>query len=306
MDINLLINNFIEYEQKLNRSDKTLKLYKTEINLFIKRYNISSINDLKLLENIDFLTNTWIEDMKKEYEPSTINKKKIPLSVFSNYLVLQGITQENKIKSISNIKSDNKKIEVYTDKEIKDIFNLLDKRYIKENNILTKNINLMYKAIFNILYNLALRNEEVTRIKISDINWENGLIYVRCKGGNGEITNKSKMNKETLDIIKQWLQIRNNINIKEGYEDILFISPKSKKGLTTEAIRKHFKEVKKELGINDGKMIHTLRHTKASNLISKGVEIKKVSMFLHHASQNTTEKYYIHNTEQVLEELSEL
>ena len=36
---NLLINNFIEYEQKLNRSDKTLKLYKTEINLFIKRYN---------------------------------------------------------------------------------------------------------------------------------------------------------------------------------------------------------------------------------------------------------------------------
>lgn len=306
MDINLLINNFIEYEQKLNRSDKTLKLYKTEINLFIKRYNIVSINDLELLENIDFLTNTWLEDMKKEYEPSTVNKKKIPLSVFSNYLVLQGFMQENKIKSISNIKSDNKKIEVYTNKEIKDIFNLLDKRYIEENNILTKNINLMYKAIFNILYNLALRNEEVTRIKISDINWENGLIYVRCKGGNSEITNKSKMNKETLDIIKQWLQIRNNINIKEGYEDILFISPKSKKGLTTEAIRKHFKEIKKELGINDSKMIHTLRHTKASNLISKGVEVKKVSMFLHHASQNTTEKYYIHNTEQVLEELSEL
>ena len=306
MDINLLINNFLEYEQKLNRSDKTLKLYKTEINLFIKRYNISSINDLKLLENIDFLTNTWLEDMKKEYEPSTVNKKKIPLSVFSNYLVLQGIMQENKIKYISNIKSDNKKIEVYRNKEIKDIFNLLDKRYIKENNILTKNINLMYKAIFNMLYSLALRNEEITRIKISDINWENGLIYVRCKGGNGEITNKSKMNEETLDIIKQWLQIRNNINIKEGYEDILFISPKSKKSLTTEAIRKHFKEIKKELGINDGKMIHTLRHTKASELISKGVEVKKVSMFLHHSSQNTTEKYYIHNTEQVLEELSVL
>lgn len=306
MDINLVINNFLEYEKKLNRSDKTLKSYKTEVNLFIKKYNIVKIDGLKILEDIHFLENIWLEDMKNEYSASTVNKKKAPLSVFSNYLVLQGLIKENKIKLISNVKTNNKKIEVYTSEEINNILNLLDKKYTQENNTLSKNINLMYKAIFNMLYNLALRNEEVTRIKISDINLNTGLMYVRCKGGKGEITDKSKMNKETLNMVKQWLEVRKNIDAKEGYEDILFISPKSKKGLTTEAIRKHFKEIKKELNIEGDKMIHTIRHTKASELIAKGVEVKKVSLFLHHANQNTTEKYYIHNTEGVLEELSEM
>ena len=306
MNINLILNNFLKYEEKLNRSDKTLKSYKTEVNLFIKKYNITKIDELKILEDMNFLENTWLEDMKKEYSASTVNKKKAPLSVFSNYLITQGIIKENKIKLISNIKTNNKKIEVYTNEEINNILSLLDKKYTQENNSLCKNINLMYKAIFNMLYNLALRNEEITRIKINDINFDTGIIYVRCKGGKGEITDKSKMSKEVLSIVKQWLDIRKNIKAKEGYEDILFISPKSKKGLTTEAIRKHFKEIKKELNINDDKMIHTIRHTKASELISKGADIKKVSMFLHHANQSTTEKYYVHNTENVLDELSEM
>ena len=304
MNINTIVNNFLKYEEKLNRSEKTLKSYRIEVNLFIKRYNISTIKDIQILQDINFLTNTWLEDMKKDYSASTVNKKKIPLSVFSNYLVSQGILSENKIKTISNVKVNSKKLETYTTEEINNILVLLNKRYIEENNLLYKNINLMYKAIFNMLYNLALRNEEVTRIKINDIDWSTGILYVRCKGGNGEITNKSKMSKETLSIAKQWLIVRENI--KTNDTELLFISPMSKKGLTTEAIRKQLKGIKEELGINGDKMVHTIRHTKASELIAKGVDVKKVSMFLHHANQKTTEKYYCHNTDEILEELSEL
>ena len=174
---------------------------------------------------------------------------------------------------------------------------------MQENNLFYKNINLMYKTIFNVLYNLALRNEEVTKIKINDIDLQTGILFIRCKGGKGEITNKSKLNKEVLTIVKQWLSIRNTI---QSDSDLLFISPKTKEGITTESIRLKMREIKKELGIDGDKLIHTLRHTRASELIAKGVEVKKVSMYLHHSSQATTERYYIHNTEEVLEELSEL
>lgn len=303
MDINLIVNNFLEYEKKLERAEKTLKLYKTEVTLFIKRYNIDTIEDIKILQDTDFLVNTWLEDMKKDFAPATVNKKKKYLSTFSNYLVLQGILKENKIKTISNVNVNNSKIETYSKIEIENILNYLNNKYIQEDNQFYKDINLMYKAIFNILYNLALRNEEVTKIKINDIDLKTGILYVRCKGGKGEITNKSMLNKNMLSIVKQWIDARNNIKTES---DLLFISPKTKEGITTAVIRKKMREIKKELGIDGDKMIHTLRHTRASELIAKGVDVKKVSMYLHHASQSTTERYYIHNTEEVLNELSEL
>ena len=303
MNINSIIESFLEYEKKLERAEKTLKLYKIETTLFIKRYNITTIEEIKVLQNIDFLVNTWLVDMKKDFAPNTVNKKKKYLSTFSNYLVSQGILEVNKIKTISNIKVDNYHIETYTKTEIENILEFLDNRWMQENNLFYKNINLMYKTIFNVLYSLALRNEEVTKIKINDIDLQTGILFVRCKGGKGEITNKSKLNKEVLTIVKQWLSIRNNI---QSDSDLLFISPKTKEGITTEAIRLKMREIKKELGIDGDKLIHTLRHTRASELIAKGVEVKKVSMYLHHSSQATTERYYIHNTEEVLEELSEL
>ena len=212
---------------------------------------------------------------------------------------------EHKIKTISNIKIDNHCIETYTRSEIENILEYLDNKWMQEDNTFHKNVNLMYKTIFNVLYSLALRNEEVTKIRINDIDWQTGILYVRCKGGKGEITNKSKLSNHVLSIVKQWLIIRENISPATDNE-LLFISPKTKKGITTEIIRLKMREIKKELGIDGDKMIHTLRHTRASELIAKGVDVKKVSMYLHHASQSTTERYYIHNTEEVLNELSEL
>ena len=64
------------------------------------------------------------------------------------------------------------------------------------------------------------------------------------------------------------------------------------------------KRMYKNIGING--TLHEFRHTKGSNLIAKGVEIEKVSKFLGHQSTKTTDKYYIHSTDKMLEDLSEL
>ena len=66
------------------------------------------------------------------------------------------------------------------------------------------------------------------------------------------------------------------------------------------------KNIKEELGIENDLLIHSLRHTRISNLVAKGADIKKVSMFAHHSNQGTTEKYYCHNTEEMLDELANL
>ena len=298
-----LLEKFRNYEEKLNKSDKTIKVYVKEVNYFLDKYNLNSIESLKIMEEKDFWSK-WLEDMTNEYQPNTIVKKKTALSVFSDFLIFQDIISVNKVKQLQNVKNDNKKIEVYSTNDKERILNLLNEKCSRNTQRkIDQKVNVMYKAIFHIFFNLALRNEEVTNIRISDVDWETGSMYVRCKGHKGEISHKSKMNKETLLIVKEWLEVRNNIISNEDY---LFISPLSKKQISTDAIRKQMRLLQQELNIEGDLMIHSIRHTRISELVAKGADIKKVSMFAHHSNQKTTELFYCHSTEEMLEELSEI
>ena len=301
--MNNLLEKFKNYEEKLNKSDKTIKVYVKEVNYFLDKYNLNSIESLNIMEEKDFWSK-WLEDMTNEYQPNTIVKKKTALSVFSDFLIFQDIISTNKVKQLQNVKNDNKKIEVYSTNDKERILNLLEEKCSRNTQRkIDQKVNVMYKAIFHIFFNLALRNEEVTNIRISDVDWETGSMYVRCKGHKGEISHKSKMNKETLSIVKEWLEVRNNIISNEDY---LFISPLSKKQISTDAIRKQMRLLQQELNIEGDLMIHSIRHTRISELVTKGADIKKVSMFAHHSSQKTTERFYCHDTEEMLDELCEL
>ena len=91
-----LLENFKNYEEKLNKSTKTIEGYLKEARYFIKDYNINSIEDLKIMENKEFWEQ-WLEDMTSKYQAGTVNKKKTALSVFSKFLIFQEIIETNKI-----------------------------------------------------------------------------------------------------------------------------------------------------------------------------------------------------------------
>ena len=301
-----IINNFMEWNMKMNKAEKTIKMYNDYIVNFVDEYQIT-IENINQLEDKEFAKRFIDDELAKGFAPGTINKHKNIISTFSNYLVFEDIIESNKFKEMSNIKNDNHKIETYSTDEVESILNLVNEKCNREySRHIDKQVAVMYKAIFNIFTKLALRNEEVTRIEINDIDWNTGMMYVRCKGHKGEISHKSKMNKETLEIVKEWLSIRETIKVKDENKNLLFISPLNKKGVSTDAIRKQMKNIKEELGIENDLLIHSMRHTRISQLISKGADIKKVSQFAHHASQNTTEKFYCHSTDEMLDELSEL
>ena len=99
-----LLEKFRNYEEKLNKSDKTIKVYVKEVNYFLDKYNLNSIESLKIMEEKDFWSK-WLEDMTNEYQPNTIVKKKTALSVFSDFLIFQDIISTNKVKQLQNVKN---------------------------------------------------------------------------------------------------------------------------------------------------------------------------------------------------------
>ena len=296
-----ILNDFMEYERLMNKSEETIKGHKKNVGLFLKDY-IESIEDLNKI-NTEFALQT-VEDMKeKGYKSGTINTKITAISVFLNYCIFKGYITENPYKHMDKLQNPDRKFEIYEDEEIEAILNLLEERC---NRVYQRKIDqkvaFMHKVMFNIYYSTALRNKEVTTIKISDVNFDSGLFKVTCKGGKTDV---SKMPKHVLQMAREWMEIRKTIIAKDD-NDLLFVSPLSKKGISTDGVRKIMKGIKEELNINKDGSIHKIRHTKITNLIEKGAELEKVSKFAHHASIRITERFYVHNTETILDDLINL
>ena len=301
-----IINGFREHQIKLNKSEKTIKTYVEYIEKFIKEYDIT-VENIEMLSSSDFAKQFLEDELAKGFAPGTINRKKNTISVFSNYLMFLNMIPENKFKQLSSVKDDHKKVDVYTDEQLEKMLDYLDNK-ITENNFQRKvdlKVWKMQRCIIHLLMTSGMRISEVVKMRINDFDLSNGNAYaIRGKGFNGNISRKNAFNKEEAEELKHYLKIRSEIKIAEGDEEFLFISPLNKKHINEQTVRMFVKRMFKEIGIEG--TLHEYRHTKATDLINKGIDVKKVSLFLGHANQNTTERYYIKGNDDTMEELANL
>ena len=298
-----IINGFYEYNVKLNKSESTIKTYIENIEKFISDYNFTTEN-LDRLSSSEFIQE-WLNDqINKGYQPGTINKKKNIISVFANYLMLNDIIKSNKFKEMSAMRNDAVKTDIYTDEDINKMMKYLDDK-IEENNFGRKvdlKVYKMQRCIINILITTGLRISEVVKMKMDDFDLDNSNIFmVRGKGYKEKVSRKNAFTKEVANQLREYLEIRAEINIAEGDEDYLFISPLNHKHITDNTVRRFSKRMFEILGIEG--TLHEFRRTKGSNLIAKGVEIEKVSKFLGHQNITTTERFYVKNVNSVVEDL---
>lgn len=298
-----IINGFYEYNVKLNKSELTIKTYIENIEKFISDYNFTTEN-LDRLSSSEFIQE-WLNDqINKGYQPGTINKKKNIISVFANYLMLNDIIKSNKFKEMSAMRNDAVKTDIYTDEDINKMMKYLDDK-IEENNFGRKvdlKVYKMQRCIINILITTGLRISEVVKMKMDDFDLDNSNIFmVRGKGYKEKVSRKNAFTEEVANQLREYLEIRAEINIAECDKDYLFISPLNHKHITDNTVRRFVKRMFEILGIEG--TLHEFRRTKGSNLIAKGIEIEKVSKFLGHQNIATTERFYVKNVNSVVEDL---
>lgn len=301
-----IINGFKEYNEKLNKSEKTIKTYVEYIEKFVKEYDVT-VENIEMLSDSNFAKHFLDDELAKDLSPATINRHKNTISVFANYLILEDIIKVNKFKELASVKNDHKKVDVYTDEQLEKMLDYLNNR-INENNFQRKvdlKVWKMQRCIIHLLMTSGMRISEVIKMRINDFDLSKGNVYaIRGKGFNGNISRKNAFNKDVVKELKEYLEIRKEIKIVEGDEDFLFISPLNKKHITEETVRVFVKRMFKQLGIEGN--LHEYRHTKATDLINKGVSVKKVSLYLGHSSEKVTESFYIKGNDDTMEELANL
>lgn len=173
-----------------------------------------------------------------------------------------------------------------------------------------KNVDLKYQLITHFAIMGGLRRSEILGLKWADVNFKEqhivinqSSLYVPKKGYIiGEL--KTDTSCRTIAIPKVTMLLLLDYKIQtEGIgksdNDFIFINDKGRrKGLRMNptSVTAWFKRFRKKIGLPDEVPLHGLRHTNATILITKGINVKNVSSRLGHANTSTTLNIYAHTT----------
>ncbi|MBS1934844.1 MAG: site-specific integrase [Bacteroidetes bacterium] len=144
--------------------------------------------------------------------------------------------------------------------------------------------NLKHKAILFTAYSAGLRVSEVVNLRVNDIDSSRMLIFIECaKGKKDRYVNLSIL---LLDILRAYLK-----SLPSMPKTYLFEGEKQGTPYSTRSAQEIFYQAKEKAGIVKQVSFHSLRHSFATHVLEKGIDIRYIKDILGHFSIKTTERY---------------
>ncbi len=144
--------------------------------------------------------------------------------------------------------------------------------------------NKKHKAILFTAYSAGLRVSEAVRLKLSDIDSDRMQILVeKAKGKKDRYITLSPI---LLDVLRSYIKEQTKRPKKYLFEGEIENEP-----YPSRTAQKVFQRAKEKAGIQKQVSFHSLRHSFATHLLEKGVDIRYIKDILGHFSLKTTERY---------------
>lgn len=142
-------------------------------------------------------------------------------------------------------------------------------------------------AMLETLYSCGLRVSELCNLKISELYFAEGFIKVEGKGSKQRLV---PISPRAIKEIKLYMIDRNQMAIKKGFEDFLFLSKRGN-NISRIMVFHIIKELVEVAGIIKTISPHTFRHSFATHLLEGGANLRAIQAMLGHESIATTEIY---------------
>lgn len=144
------------------------------------------------------------------------------------------------------------------------------------------------RAIIETLYSCGLRVSELCNLKLSDLYMKEGFVKVEGKGSKQRLV---PISRSAIDEIELYMADRNQVDVKPGFEDYVFVSERRKKNLSRIMVFHIVKELAEKAGITKTISPHTFRHSFATHLLENGANLRVIQAMLGHEDISTTEIY---------------
>ncbi|MDE6341213.1 MAG: tyrosine recombinase [Muribaculaceae bacterium] len=150
-----------------------------------------------------------------------------------------------------------------------------------------KEESLRNHAIIEMLYGSGLRVSELTDARLSRLSFDDGCLIVEGKGSKQRIVPVSPL---ALDLIREYLPKRRELNIKQDAQDVIFLNRRGGR-LSRVMVFYIIKELADLAGITKRVSPHTMRHSFATHLLEGGASLRVIQELLGHESLETTQIY---------------
>ena len=145
-------------------------------------------------------------------------------------------------------------------------------------------VNLKHKAILFTAYSAGLRVSEVINLRLQDIDRERKQLFVYCSKGKKD--RYVALSPLLLDILESYYKIW-----QPKPTNYLFEGPEKGAPYSARSAQMIFHEAKLKAGISKTITFHGLRHSFATHMLEKGVDVKYIKEILGHFNIKTTERY---------------
>jgi site-specific recombinase XerD len=144
--------------------------------------------------------------------------------------------------------------------------------------------NLKHKALLFTAYSAGLRVSEVVNLRLQDI--DSGRMQIRVEQSKGKKDRYVGLSVLLLDVLRSYLA-----QVQPRPLVYLFEGDRPGKPYTNRSAQAVFQQAKDRAGIHKSVGFHVLRHSFATHLLEKGIDIHYIKQLLGHFSIKTTERY---------------
>ena len=151
--------------------------------------------------------------------------------------------------------------------------------------------HLQTRVLLSIGYGAGLRVSEAVKLKVKHIDRSRAII--RVEQGKGRKDRQVMLSPELYALLREWWTVRSTHN-DEGVppaERWLFPGRGDNTHLTPRQVTRLFQQTLTAAGITKKVTLHALRHSFATHLFDRGVDIRKIQALLGHEKLETTARY---------------
>lgn len=269
------IKEFLLYlEAERHVSSHTLRAYQTDLKQFLKFWQTTpSVKELSLRRIVErYLVSLFYKKIGK----NSIARK------FSCFKSLERFLKTHSIHLNLNLQRPRieKKLPVYLSTD--EMTHLLDT--VKDHNLPTKS-PLRDRAILELLYATGVRCAELVNIKLEDINMEQKTIRIFGKGKKERMVLFGNQAKKRLE-----LYIKHERPITQTEQEPLFLSTRFNP-MNCRNVQRVIQMFRLFLKIERPITPHKIRHSFATHLLNKGMDLRLVKELLGHERLSSTEQY---------------
>jgi len=190
------------------------------------------------------------------------------------------ITPTLDLEKIKKPKIERKEVAYLSGEEIILLFQAVRKDI--ESGVMIRKVRMM--ALLMVMLQTAARLGEALSIKKTDVDRINMEIPIIGKGRKPRCL---YISEDTLLWIDKYVSLRSDHN------EYLFVTLNGKSKWKQTDVGRSFRRYRNQSGITKPFVLHTLRHTAATQLALKGVPMNEIQKILGHSRLETTIKYYI-------------